>query len=117
MKGNKWMIQAFIAALAIIVLVTMSLRANRRFANEDRLPMQWTLDGSVNWTAPRWIALSLTPTLAAIILLATVILTTVQRPRPDQEAFVIPTLAFVAAVLIGAHAFHLWLIGKSVRRS
>ena len=110
------MIQACIAVTAIGVLVLMSVRANHRFKKEDRLPMQWSLDGSVNWTAPRPIALAFTPTLAAIILLATAVLTTVLKPRPGQEGFAIPALGFVALVFIAAHAFHLWLIRNSLRR-
>lgn len=110
------MIQALIAALAILVLVLMSVRADRRFKAKDRLPMQWSMDGSVNWTAPRRVALAFTPILAAIILSATAVLTTVMKPKPGQEGFVIPSLLFGALVFIGAHALHLWLIGNSLRR-
>jgi hypothetical protein len=111
------MIQACIAALAICVLGVMSIRANRRFKDEERLPMQRSFDRSVNWTAPRAIALAFTPILAALILSATVALTVFVKPRPGQEGFEVPTMMFIALVFIGAHALHLWLIGNSVRRS
>lgn len=110
------MAQILIAALAICVLVLMSVRASRRFKHEDRLPMQWSLDGSVNWTAPRYIALAFTPVMAAIILPTLVALTTLLRPRPGQEGLVIPTLLFAALVFVGVHAFHIWFIGKSLGR-
>ena len=55
------MIQSIIALIAIGLLIRMSVRANARFREEVRLPMQWALDGSVNWTAPRGLALALTP--------------------------------------------------------
>jgi hypothetical protein len=109
------MIEAFIAAFAVCVLVMMSVRTNRRFRHVERLPMQWLLDGSVTWTAPRLVALAFTPVLAGIVLAATVWLTTL-TPRPGQEDFAIPTLIFVALVFVGAHAFHLSLIQKSLRR-
>ena len=111
------MIEAFIAALALGVLVLMSLRANRRFSDQARLPMQWSLNGSVNWTARRHVALAFTPMLAGPILAAVVWLMTALRPRPGQEGFAIPTLIFIALVFVGVHAFHLWLIAKSVRGS
>jgi hypothetical protein len=110
------MIQMSIAALAICVLAAMSIRANRRFREADRLPMQWSLDGSVNWTAPRAFALSFTPLLAVVILTTTTALTTFLKPRPGQEGLVVPTMVFIALVFIGAHGLHLWLIGKSLRR-
>lgn len=110
------MIQACIAAITIGVLVLMSVRANQLFKDEDRLPMQWSIDGSVNWTAPRPIALAFTPTLAAIILPATAALTTVLKPRPGQEGLVIPALVVVGFVFIAVHAFHLWLIRSYLGR-
>jgi hypothetical protein len=110
------MIEAFIAAFAVCVLVMMSVRTNRRFRHVEPLPMQWLLDGSVTWTAPRLVALAFTPVLAVIVLAATVWLMTTLTPRPGQEDFATPTLIFVALVFVGAHAFHLSLIQKSLRR-
>lgn len=110
------MIQVYLAAAAICLLVAMSVRANRRFKNHDRLPMQLYLDGSASWTAPRKVALSFTPILAAIILMATAALTTFLNPKAGQEGLVIPAIVLIALVFIGAHALHLWLIGKSFRR-
>jgi hypothetical protein len=110
------MVEACIAALAVCVLAVMSIRANGRFKAEDRLPMQWSLDNSVNWTAPRRVALAFTPVLAAIILSATVVLTLSVKPKPGQEGFEVPTIAFIALVFIGAHALQLWLISRSLGR-
>src|SRR3954454_516338 len=111
------MVQACIAALTICVLAVMSIRANGRFKDEDRLPMQWSLDKSVNWTAPRSVALAFTPVLAAIILSATVMLTISVRPKPGQEGLEVPAILFIALVFIAAHALHLWLIERSVHAS
>jgi hypothetical protein len=76
--------------------------------------MQWSLNGSVNWTAPRFVALAFTPVLASLCLLATAAMTTSFPSRPGQEGLVIPVNIFMAIVFIGAHAFHLWLIGRTV---
>lgn len=109
------MVQACLAAVAILTLIAMSWRANRRMADLDRLPMQWSVAGSVNWTAPRRIALAFTPILATAILLAVVVSTLLLRPRPGQEGFEVPTVLFVAGVFVAVHALHLWLIEKSRR--
>lgn len=111
------MIQTLIAILAICVLVVMAVRANLRFESKDRLPMQWLLDGSVTWTAPRAVALAFIPTLAAIVLATTVALTIFAKARPGQEGFEVPVTMFVALVFIGAYALHLRLIAKTLRRS
>ena len=111
------MAQAAIALLAIGALTAMSLSANQRFRGEARLPMQWWLDGSVNWKAPRSLALAFTPVLASVCLLGTAALTTFSQPRAGQEGLVVPVNIFVAVVFIGAHAFHLWLIERTLRKS
>jgi len=108
------MLQAAIALLGIAALTAMSLRANQRFKGEDRLPMQWWLDGSVNWTAPRQIALAFTPVLGTFCLLGAAALTTLTPPRTGQEGLVIPANIAMAVVFVGAHAFHLWMIERTI---
>ena len=108
------MVQTAIAVLTIAVLLAMSASANRRFKGEARLPMQWSLSGSVNWTAPRSLALAFTPALASVCLLGFAALSTFSEPRVGQEGLVIPVNIFMALVFIGAHAFHLWLIGRTL---
>ncbi|CAN5426437.1 hypothetical protein BH09PSE4_BH09PSE4_12920 [soil metagenome] len=109
------MIQVCIAVLALLALTMMSLRANRRFSQERRLPMQWSLSGSVNWTAPRALALAFTPVFAAITLAASIVATITIGPRPGQEGDVVPAILAVSLCFVGAHALHLWLIGRWVQ--
>jgi hypothetical protein len=54
-------IQVCIVALALVTMIVMSIRANERFADTRRLPMQWSVSGAVTWTAPRLFALAFTP--------------------------------------------------------
>ena len=55
----------------IIVMGALAAYANRTVApGMAKLPMQWSLKGSVNWTAPRTIAFAFFPGLAAIIMAA-----------------------------------------------
>lgn len=105
-----------VAAIAVSLLTAMSFRANRRFKGERRLPMQWLLDGSVTWSAPRPFALAFTPVLAAVCLTAVVVLAIFRDPRAGQEHLVLPVLILVALVLLGVHAFHLWLIQRTLQR-
>ncbi len=111
------MIQSLVALTAVIALVTMSLRANARFREEDRLPMQWSFKGAINWSAPRRLALAMTPVLAIIFLAATVVLTLTVEPRAGQEGFEVPVVLILALVFIGVHGFHLWMIGETLRRN
>lgn len=47
-----------ISAIFALVIIGLSIRANARFRQEEKLPMQWRLSrsepltGSVNWSAP-----------------------------------------------------------------
>lgn len=109
------MVQACIALLTVVALAFMSLRANQRFAREPRLPMQWSISGSVNWTAPRLLALAFMPVLGAIILTAATIATITMTPRPGQEGFEIPVIIFMSLGLVAAHALHLWLIRRTLK--
>lgn len=109
-------IAMIVAVIAVALLTAMSLRANRRFEGERRLPMQWLPDGSVTWTAPRPVALAFTPVLSAVCLTAVVALTIFGEPRSGQGHLVIPILIAVALVLLGVHAFHLWLIQRTLQR-
>ena len=118
--GGELMTQAIlamaIALVAVALLAAMSLRANRRFQMEPRLPMQWWLDGSVTWTAPRRVALAFTPVLAAICLAAVVALAIFVKPRAGQEHLVTPAILAVALVCLCVHAVHLWMMRRTVQR-
>lgn len=110
------MLQTLIAIIVVGVLVGLSKLANERFRNEARLPMQWGLNGTVNWTAKRVLALSVVPALATCILAATVISTLVLQPRPGQEGMEVPVTIMVGLGFVGVHALHLWLIERTLNR-
>ena len=57
-----------VAIAAVAVLSALSLWADGRFSASDRLPMQWSLSGEVNWSAPRPLALAFVPVLAAFLM-------------------------------------------------
>ena len=105
---------AFIVFLtAVVFMILMSARADRRFASHQRLPMQWGFDGSVNWSASRRVALAFTPALAIAVMCGIGLLASRTVPANEQNEF-----AMVAVVIgigfIATHALHLWLISRSV---
>lgn len=109
------MAQFFIVLTAMVVLVAMSRLADSHFRQEDRLPMQWLLDGTVTWTAPRRVALAFTPVLAACVLTVIAGLPLFLEPRAGQEWMEVPVILGVALLFVGIHALHLFMIGKTLR--
>lgn len=101
-----------ITILTVAVLAGASLWASARYRTVARLPMQWSLTGRVIWSAPRGIALSLTPLLAALIMGAITILT---AQAPDDSG-TMTALVVTAVAFAFAHALHLGLISRSLRR-
>ena len=112
-----------LATIFGLTMIGLSIRANARFRDEERLPMQWKISRSeplsrtVIWSAPRVIALGLTPSLAICTLVLFTVGTMTLTPRPGQEGMVIPSLILVGSGFVAAHVFHLWLIGKTLHRS
>lgn len=113
---TETLVALVIAVSTVTLLAAISQRANGRFKAEQRLPMQWWMDGSVTWTAPRPVALAFTPVLAALCLGAIVGLTVFGRTRPGQEHLVIPINVLIALFLLSFHAFHLWLMRRTFQR-
>lgn len=84
----------------IIVMGVLAAYANRTVApGVAKLQMQWSLKGSVNWTAPRTIAFAFIPGLAAIIMAA--ILLSDQVRNAD--------IALMGGVLLACQLLHITL--------
>ncbi len=108
--------QAITGILTVMALVVLSRRADRRLAAHPRLPMQWGFDGAVTWTAPRRIALSFTPVLAAATFAFLGMIAQVSAPRPGQEGLVLPVTIGIGVGLVAIHRLHLWLIARTLAR-
>lgn len=106
------MLPIVVTLVAVTLLVSMSVRANRKFCAVDRVPMQWSGHGDVNWTAPRVVALAVMPALGALILCAASLSAIFVEPRPGQENMVVPVMLIMALVSIGIHHLHITLIAK-----
>lgn len=53
--------------IGFMITCIIALWANRRFAHLSRLPMQWGIDGRVNWSAPRHMALATIPLIYLVV--------------------------------------------------
>lgn len=109
------MIEILIVIATAVVLTTLSRRANRRLRDHAQLPMQWSLNGEVNWTAPRAIALGFFPALAIAVMSAAAASSLLLTPRPGQEGLEIPILLLVGACFVAIHLLYLALLERTLR--
>ena len=107
------MITIVTAVFLFGILLVQAGRANARFRVEDRLPMQWWINGDVTWWAPRFVALAFIPALAIPVFASLIFL----PPRPGQEGLVFPALIGIGATFIGIQILHVWLIAKTLGRN
>ncbi|KQN82379.1 hypothetical protein ASE90_12010 [Sphingomonas sp. Leaf67] len=105
-----------VTLLTLATLIVMSIRFDRGHREIARLPMQWSLSGRVNWTAPRRLALAFTPVLAAILLITIQITAPVQTQPPGSDGSVLPALLTAALLLVVTHAIHLRLCDRMTSR-
>lgn len=106
-----------VSAVFVVMLTALAYRANMRFRNESRLPMQWGITGAVNWSAPRSVALAFIPILAAGVLGFQVLMALNVPARAGQEALVFPVLVGTGVTLIAVQLLHFWLIERTLRRN
>lgn len=105
-----------VSTLFILIICMLAYRAETRFHDEARLPMQWGFTGKVNWTAPRRLALAFMPALACALLGFFTFMSINVGPRAGQEDLVFPILFIIGTTLVAAQLFHFWLIERSIGR-
>lgn len=105
------------SAVFVVILTALAYRANMRFRNESRLPMQWGITGGVNWSAPRSVALAFIPILATVVLGFQVFMVLNVSARAGQEALVFPVLVGTGVTLVAVQLLHFWLIERTLRRN
>ncbi|MBA8845010.1 heme/copper-type cytochrome/quinol oxidase subunit 4 [Ochrobactrum sp. RC6B] len=87
--------------------VLLAVAANSRFADLERLPMQWGLSGQVNWTAPRVLGLAFVPVLYTV--LAGIFIWAAEH---DPEKYTAKSVGIVLIALIAVQILHLWMIDR-----
>jgi hypothetical protein len=105
------------AALFVMILVGVALRANSRLQDQERLPMQWWFTGEATWFAPRLLALALIPALAIATLATYVLMARSVPPRVGQEDMVFPAFLGLGTMFVAVQLFHLWLVHKTLSRN
>ncbi|MDP1989199.1 MAG: hypothetical protein Q8K44_18370 [Phenylobacterium sp.] len=103
----------FVSSITVLALAAMSLAFARRAPAGMKLPMQWSLKGVPTWSAPRGIALSFTPLLAAFTLMPFSLASL--WVEPDERLTFRLVLAFVSLVYLAVHALHLHLLRRWLR--
>ena len=103
----------FVSSITVLALAAMSLAFARRAPAGMKLPMQWGLKGVPTWSAPRGIALSFTPLLAAFTLMPFSLASL--WVEPDERLTFRLVLAFVSLVYLAVHALHLHLLRRWLR--
>ena len=106
-----------VAVLFGLLLGALACWADRRFRNEDRLPMQWSLTGEITWSAPRRVALAFIPALAVIVLAILGVIMLTLQPRAGQESQVLPAFMGLGATFVAIQLAHFWLIARTLRRN
>lgn len=103
----------FVTGITVLALAAMSLAFARRVPAGMKLPMQWGLDRKPTWSAPRGIALAITPLLAAFTL--TPFSLASLWVEPDERLEFRLVLALVSLAYIAVHALHLYLMTRWLR--
>lgn len=111
------MIMAILGGIFAVVLCGIARRANARFRDRDRLPMQWRLNGEVTWSAPRAVALGFIPALALSVIVSLAVLSATIPPRPGQGDLVLPTFAGIGVMFVAIQLLHLKLVAATLRRN
>lgn len=109
------MAELSIAITVVAILIAVSFWADRRFCRHDRLPMQWSAAGKVNWTAPRRAALAFTPVLGVLMLGGTATLLARGPLGQGRGDVGVSVLVVMGVGLLMGHLLHLWLIERSLR--
>ena len=106
-----------VAALILLTLYAgiaawMAVRAERRFARRDRLPMQWGLDGKPTWYAPRRVALAVVPGIPGLVLILAALSIPFPQARNVTDAQLGPVLYGIAVVGLAVFAGYLWMAAR-----
>ncbi|WP_433951869.1 hypothetical protein [Brevundimonas diminuta] len=100
----------FLTLAFVAVSAAMSWRAARGLPRETRLPMQWGFDGRPIWRAPRDVAFSFTPVLAALTLLPMAMASLLGPLESADARRYFGVLIVMGLAWVGAHALHLRLV-------
>ena len=109
------MIVPAIGFVFCLLAVAIAMVANYSFRGEARLPMQWSITGKVNWTAPRVVGVSFFP-IVTFFVLGLIWFASLKPTRLGQQGLVVPILLATGTTLIAIQLLHLWFASRTLRR-
>ncbi len=109
------MIVPAIGCVFCLLAIAIAVVANYAFRGEARLPMQWSITGKVNWTAPRIVGVSFFP-IGTFFVFGYIWFASLKPARPGQEGLVVPVLLATGTTLIAIQLLHLWFASRTLRR-
>ncbi|MGL4199645.1 MAG: hypothetical protein ACRCSX_17990 [Allorhizobium sp.] len=98
-----------VLVVSIGMMAFIAIWAYRNVApDETRLPMQWSVSGTVNWRAPRIVAIAASP----LLMLALIgVIFFFSRNNPPERDMALLWIAFLGPPL---QALHMALVARTV---
>ncbi|MFN3364611.1 MAG: hypothetical protein ACK40W_11655 [Allorhizobium sp.] len=97
-----------VLAVSISVMAGIAIWAYRNVAPDaDRLPMQWSVRGEINWRAPRLIAVAVTPLLMVTLI---VVIFIFSRHNHSERNMALLWISFLGPAL---QALHMALVART----
>lgn len=105
-----------VAVVAVALMAFLAIRANARFRTELRIPMQWSADRQVIWSAPRGLGLAFMPVIGTLVMIWFVAMALTTPPRPGQAGLVLPVEIVIGLAMLGCQWLHIVLVARTLRR-
>ena len=97
-----------VLAVSIAAMAGIAIWTYRNVAPDaDRLPMQWSVRGAINWRAPRLIAVAVTPLLMLTLI---VVIFIFSRDDHAERNMALLWISFLGPAL---HALHMALVART----
>ena len=96
-----------VAAIPIVVLVSLSSFAAYVLGDTPRIPMHWNKNWEPTMYAPILIGLSIIPAMSFIVIGS--FLTSIHHKTEHQQ---IRYIIIIGCILIACHVFHLYIVNR-----
>jgi hypothetical protein len=98
-----------VLALSLAIMVSIAIWAYRNVAPQaDKLPMQWSARGAINWRAPRIVAVAASPVLMISLI---VVIFVFSRHDHAERNMALLWVSFIGPAL---QALHMALVARTV---
>ena len=98
-----------------ILMYCGAYASNYRFRAEKYIPMQWSISGSVNWSAPRLIAFYLLPVMSSAFIIVYCTFPALFVPKPGSEKLAVLAPSIVVTTFAIVQLVHFWGVSKTIQ--